>query len=197
MSDIKAPIEISIWDIPAVKHKGRIYRVINSEKLRKGDDYIISGVDSDRYIDTVEEIQWDELYIRSVSNITDIEGLSSLTFLKKLELPNSTIKEIVGLEKLVHLEELDLSHNQIKVPSGLRTLVSLRKLHLNNNHISTLEGLRELRNLRELYLDNNEISYIDGKTLPISLEILSIRGNKDRIKFENLERLRNLKEFNK
>lgn len=194
MSEKSYPTEINIWGIPFVKHKGRVYRVINSENVKRGNDYIISGVDSDRYVNVVKEIQWDALYIRGVSNILDIEGLGSLTFLRKLELVCGTITETVGLERLVNLEELDLNSNQITSTSGLQTLVNLKKLHLNDNQITEVKGLTDLRNLKGLYLYNNQISELDASELPKSLEHLSLKGN-DKIKFENFNRLWQLKEL--
>jgi hypothetical protein len=196
MTEKAYPIEISICDIPSVKYDGEIYRVFNSEKMRLGGDYIITDIDSDDYIDIVEEIHWDALYIRNVSDIADIEGLSSLIFLKKLELFSGTISEIIGLERLANLEELDLSHNKIKNTSGLQTLVNLKKLHLNDNHISEVKGLRDLRNLKELYLNNNQFRQLDGQELPLSLEVLSLKGN-DGIEIKNLSRHRNLRGYSR
>ncbi len=193
MSDIQAPIEIDIWDIPAVRHKGRIYRVINSEKVKKGGDYIITGVDSDRYIDVLEEIQWDELYVRDVSSIADIEGLNSLTFIKKLSLVYGAIKKIENLETLMNLEELNLNNNQIRKTSGLDALRNLEILSLNDNQITKVEGLQSLENLRELYLDNNKIIEIDGLELPINLEVLSFRGNNGEVVLENIDNHNKLK----
>lgn len=149
------PIEISIWDIPRVEHKGRLYYIVNSGRIKKGNDYIFTDIDSDDYLDIVEEIQWDKLYIGRVSDIKDIKGLDSLTFLKKLELTNGKIKKVTSLTNLVNLEALDLSNNEIK-------------------DIGNLSGLLSLK---ELYLDNNNIRDLDGKMLPYSLEKLSIKGN--------------------
>lgn len=185
MSEKALPIEISIWDVPSVKYDGEIYG-----------DYIITDVDSDNYIDVVEEIHWDALYIRGVSNLLDIEGLGLLTFLKRLEIFSGTINEIVGLEKLLNLEVLNLSFNQIKSTSGLQTLVNLKELHLSDNCISEVRGLRELRSLKKLFLYNNQIHKLDGYELPLSLEVLSLKGN-DEIKIINLDGHRNLKKFTK
>lgn len=197
MSHNYSPLEISIWDIPFVKHKGKVYRVINSKRIKEGNDYTITDIDSDEYIDRVEEIQKDELHISGVSNIMDIEGLSSLTFLNKLELPNSRIKEIVGLHRLANLKELNLSNNQISTISGLGTLGNLEILNLSNNLISKVEGLQNLRSLQELYLENNKISEVECFAISKGLKVLSLRGNAEHIKLENLDRLWNLIMFNK
>jgi len=194
MSERSHPIEISIWDIPSVRYNGETYRVFNSKHMKPGGDYIITGVDSEDYIDIVEEIHWDALYIRGVSNIIDIEGLSALTFLKRLDIFCGTISKIVGLDTLVNLEDLDLSNNQIKSTSGLQTLINLKKLRLNDNHISKVEGLIDLRNLKELYLYNNQIRELDCSELPIGLEVLYIKRNHG-IKLKNFDRLWHMKEF--
>ena len=174
MFDKNIPIEISIWDIPNVKHKGTVYRVINTETVKKGMDYIITDIDSEDYLDIIEEITWDKLFIKGVSDIHDIEGLNFLTFLK----------------------ELILSHGNITAVKSIKTLINLELLDLSYNKISQVGDLSCLMNLRELYLDNNNIHELDGSRLPQGLEVLSIKGNPD-IKLNNFDRLRNLKEFKK
>jgi len=168
------PIEISVWDIPSVKHKGEVYRVINTEAVKKGSDYIITDVDSDNYLDVVEDIMWDKLCIGAVSDLNDVKGLRRLTFLK----------------------ELDLSYGDITKIAELSNLINLEILNLSNNKITAVKSIFGLMKLKELYLDNNNILELDAKLLPQSLEILSVKENSG-IKFKNFDRLRNLKEFRK
>ena len=73
----------------------------------------------------------------------------------------------------------------------------MRVLNLTVNCISKIEGLNNLKSLGELYLNNNQIIDLDGLNLPHSLEILSVKGNNNKIKFENLEGSSNLKDFTK
>ncbi len=180
MKDKKAPIEISIWNIPRVSYGGRVYYVINSKAVRLGGDYIITDVDSedkDGYLDVVEGIMWDELRIFRVSDMELIKGLSSMNFLKSLSLMDGSISRVTSIESLVGLEVLDLSHNKISDISGLKGLSNLVKLYLSDNKIEDIGNLSGLLSLKELYLDNNNIHEIHGKMLPYSLEVLSVKGN--------------------
>ncbi len=144
------PIEISIWDIPRVEYNGRVYYVINSSKIKKGNDYIITDIDSDDYLDIVEEIQWDQLYIIGVSDIKDVKGLSTLTFLKRLEFTNGDIKKVNSLASLVNMEVLNLSNNSIVDLFGLKSLQKLRFLDLSNNEISTIPSLKGMLSLSSI-----------------------------------------------
>ena len=197
MIDKKIPIEISIWNIPSVSYGGRVYRVINSDAVKLGDNYIITDVDSEGkedYLDIVEDIMCDELRILGVSNITHIKGLDSMNFLKVLSLTDGSITKVRFIEKLINLETLDLSYNKISDISGLEGLFNLVKLNLSDNEIEDIGNLSGLLSLKELYFDNNNIHEIDGKMLPYGLEMLSIKGNPNpNLKnFDKLWRLRDL-----
>lgn len=177
-----SPIEISIWNIPSVSYGGRVYRVINSDAVKLGDDYIITDVDSEGkedYLDIVEDIMCDKLRILGVSNITHIKGLDSMNFLKALSLTDGSITRVRFIEKLINLETLDLSYNKISDISGLRRLFNLVSLDLSNNEIEDVGNLSGLLSLKKLYLNNNNVREIDGKMLPYGLEVLSIKGNPD------------------
>ncbi|MHA1127274.1 MAG: leucine-rich repeat domain-containing protein [Candidatus Heimdallarchaeota archaeon] len=185
------PIEISIWDVPHVEHKRRVYYIVNTSKIKRGNDYIFTDIDSDDYLDIVEEIQWDQLYIKGVSDIKEIKGLNSLTFLKKLELTNGKIIRVNSLANLVNLKMLNLSNNLIVDLFGLEGLEKLEVLNLSNNKINAVPSLKALLRLKELYLDNNQIIELNGMDLPNKLEKLSIKGNEN-ISFINFENFQDL-----
>lgn len=194
MLDKKIPVEISIWDIPSVSYGNRVYRVVNSRAIKLGDDYIITDIDSENYLDSVEEIMWDELRIQGISDIEHIKGLDSMGFLKVLSLTDGSILKVKFIDKLVNLEVLDLSYNKISDISGLTGLFNLVKLDLSNNQIEFIGNLFGLMNLKKICLDNNNIHELDGKMLPQSLEILSIKGNPN-ANFKNFDRLWRLREL--
>ncbi len=199
MIDKKIPVEISIWNIPSVSYGGRVYRVINSDAVKLGDDYIITDVDSEGkedHLDIVEDIMCDELRILGVSNITHVKGLDSKNFLKALSLTDGSITRVSLIEKLTNLEMLDLSHNKISDISGLEGLFNLVNLDLSDNEIEDVGNLSGLLSLKELYLDNNNVREIDGKMLPYGLEMLSIKGNPDP-NLKNFGRLWKLRELSK
>jgi hypothetical protein len=192
-----APIEISIWDIPSVSYGGKVYRIINSDAVKLGDNYIITDVDGEgkeNYLDIIEDIMCDELRITSVSNISHVKGLDSMNFLKTLSLTDGSITRVSLIEKLTNLEMLDLNHNKISDISGLEGLSNLINLDLSHNEIEDVGNLSGLLSLKELYLDNNNVHEIDGKMLPNGLEVLSIKGNPDP-NLKNFDRLWRLREL--
>lgn len=77
---------------------------------------------------------------------------------KSLELKNKGIKnlsEIEGLDKLWYLKKLNLSHNELTNIKGLESLINLRVLKLSHNNIRNIENISSLRNLQTILLDNN------------------------------------------
>eukprot|EP00742_Colponemidia_sp_Colp-10_P002037 GILJ01002175.1.p1 GENE.GILJ01002175.1~~GILJ01002175.1.p1 ORF type:complete len:594 (+),score=122.23 GILJ01002175.1:50-1783(+) len=93
----------------------------------------------------------------SFRNILNIENLTGLTSLVKLQLDNNIIHEIRGLDTLVNLTWLDLSYNNIRKISGLDNLTKLADLSLKNNQITIIEGMDNLVNLNVLSIGNNQI----------------------------------------
>ncbi len=95
----------------------------------------------------------------------------------ELVLNNERIKsidEIQGLSKIKKLRKLDLSHNQLKNVKGLETLTSLEVLNLSHNQLSSTEGLEGLVNLRELRLyGNGIIDFPEREHLP-KLEVIDL-----------------------
>ncbi|KAG9349630.1 hypothetical protein JZ751_028078 [Albula glossodonta] len=79
-------------------------------------------------------------------------GVSQLTSLKVLNLPNNSIGYIEGLKELVHLEWLNLAGNNIKVMEQLNSCVALQHLDLSDNNISQIGDLTKLSALKISYL---------------------------------------------
>ncbi|HME56569.1 MAG TPA: leucine-rich repeat domain-containing protein [Candidatus Lokiarchaeia archaeon] len=86
-----------------------------------------------------------------ITNISEIEGLDSLSHLQVLNLNGNKITEIDGLPStLVDLRRLFLANNQITEIAGLDAFPSLRGLRLGGNQIGEIKGLDKLVNLRAL-----------------------------------------------
>lgn len=78
-----------------------------------------------------------------IQDITDIEGLGSLTNLKKLNHNDNKISEIRDLETFINLEFLKLSGNQVIEIKGLEALTSLIEFDLTHNLKLVNECLNE------------------------------------------------------
>jgi len=131
---------------------------------------------------------------KGIIKITEIEGLESLTNLRKLYLNGNRITEIKDLGALTNLQELNLSFNEIREIKGLDSLKNLRKLKLTGNFITEIEGLESLTNLRKLYLNGNRITEIKGLEFLTNLRKLNLNGNRI-TEIKGLESLANLQEL--
>ncbi|MFX1520481.1 MAG: leucine-rich repeat domain-containing protein, partial [Promethearchaeota archaeon] len=84
-----------------------------------------------------------EIRFKKVPDISEIEGLESLTDLKELILDHNKIREIKGLDHLKNLKELDLRHNEITEIRGLENLTNLKKVYLSGNPLCEEEKYLE------------------------------------------------------
>ncbi len=135
-----------------------------------------------------------DLISKGINNISEIEGLESLTNLQELTLSENKITEIKGLEALTNLIILTLSENKISEIKGLESLTKLQEISLNMNKISEIKGLEALKNLQKLNLEWNQITEIKGLESLIKLQEISLDENQiTEIKgLESLIKLRDL-----
>ena len=120
-----------------------------------------------------------------ILDIVEIDNLSGMEQLTKLQLDNNIITCIQGLESLTQLRWLDLSFNLIEKIEGLENLKQLEDLALFSNNIEVLEGLDTLENLNVLSVGKNVMTNLDESVrylhgLRNNLEVLKINGNKFR-----------------
>jgi len=146
-----------------VRYKGKKYEVKRWEPMYEGDKPTLDGTLS--------------LRGQNIKDITEIEGLDNLIYIKDLDLAENQITEIKGLENLKGLNGLDLSHNQINRITGLENLNTLKSLDLGKNKITKITGLKTLTYLESLWLYDNYISEIEGLETLLCLRKLDIRNN--------------------
>ena len=107
-------------------------------------------------------------------NDQDIQGLSHLTSLEKLDLSGNTLTDLCSLRNLRDLTYLDLSFNEISDIQVLSNFRKLEELDLSFNEISDITPIQFLFSLTILEIDSNEISDIEGLA---NLENLSLTDN--------------------
>ena len=143
-------------------------------------------------------------FLYCLIDIIEIDNLTGMDGLIKLQLDNNIITNIAGLEKLTKLKWLDLSFNMIESIKGLDNLRQLEDLSLFSNRITVLEGLDNLENLNVLSVGSNEIANLEHSVnylhkLRNNLEVLKIIDNAFRevnekdYKFRIIAYLKNLK----
>ncbi|KAL0118562.1 hypothetical protein PUN28_009319 [Cardiocondyla obscurior] len=100
----------------------------------------------------------------SLATLINIDGISSLRYLKILSLSRNNIKTFSGLEAIGdHLEELWISYNLIEKIKGVSAFKALRVLYMGNNLVkdwSEFNRLQEIPNLEDLLFINNPLYVI-------------------------------------
>lgn len=106
-------------------------------------------------------------------SLQDIEGLSGVKKLERLQLQQNSIKRICdGFKQLIKLREVRLDRNKLSAVENLGRCSALRVVDLSYNQISSVEGLSGLQNLVELKINNNAVRSLRPlKGLPSLKEI--------------------------
>ncbi|XP_077320515.1 leucine-rich repeat-containing protein 9 isoform X1 [Lithobates pipiens] len=121
------------------------------------------------------------LGFNGISNLPQLQ-LSRLKNLKSLFLQGNEISQVEGLEGLQFLKELVLDHNRIKLitETSFAKQSSLVSLRLEENRLREVSNLLHLIKLKKLYIGFNKIQEISEveklEVLPTLLE-LSVSGN--------------------
>lgn len=125
------------------------------------------------------------------SEITDISALAGLSSLAYLNLDYNQISDLSPLAGLTSLYELSLWRNQISDVSPLAGLTRLHYLHLSDNQISDISPLARLTSLRTLSISDNDVSDISILARFYDLDRLIIENNHV-TSVAPLEKLKNL-----
>ncbi len=89
-------------------------------------------------------------WTNKIKSLSDIQGLSFLTELKRLNVTNNQINNLKELKNLKSLTHLLISNNQIEDPINIeyiKAMPSLRYLEIGGNKIAEKINLNELKNL--------------------------------------------------
>eukprot|EP00746_Dinoflagellata_sp_MGD_P009380 gnl/MRDRNA2_/MRDRNA2_119053_c0_seq1.p1 gnl/MRDRNA2_/MRDRNA2_119053_c0~~gnl/MRDRNA2_/MRDRNA2_119053_c0_seq1.p1 ORF type:complete len:321 (+),score=71.24 gnl/MRDRNA2_/MRDRNA2_119053_c0_seq1:59-964(+) len=97
--------------------------------------------------------------------------------LTTLHLEWMRIDEISNLEAFTGAQTMYLQYNRIEIIGGLHDLVGLQFLALQHNRIKKIENLKHLAQLQFLDLSFNKIQDLDEKEIPLSVGLLSLKGN--------------------
>lgn len=117
-----------------------------------------------------------------------IDVLSSLTNLRRLELPGHPVNQIGPLSALAKLEELNMENNPVADLSAISGLTKLRVLNVAGTQIKNLKALAGLRNLEELSVFNTRLRSLSPvEHLP---SIRHIKCYKTRIKQKEIDQLK-------
>ena len=123
--------------------------------------------------------------------LTDLSALSNLSNLIHLDLSFNQISDIQVLSGFRKLEELDLGFNSISDITPIQSLSSLTTLDIASNEVSDIEGLANLGNLKKINAMFNHISDISTLSSLVNLENLWLSDNQimDLTPLANLKKL--------
>ena len=111
--------------------------------------------------------------------VEKIEGLQSLTSLRRLWLSENKISKLEGFDHSPQLEKLVLYNNCITRIENLQGLTSLRELDLSQNKIECIENIDCLHRLETLNLAMNQIDKVGTRLRNMrSLVQLNLSGNR-------------------
>lgn len=103
--------------------------------------------------------------------------ISKLVQLKSLDLSNNQISEIDRLSSLASLERLNLRNNEITDVSTVSKLTSLVVLDLSSNRIEQAPSFQNLTKLRKLSMKKCGLNDVKQFDCLKSLEFLDVAGN--------------------
>lgn len=129
------------------------------------------------------------------THIKNIEELSNIKSLTRLEIENMKITDISMLKNLTNINYLKASKNQISDISALENLREITHLYMSDNQISDISILSNLQKLKTVYFDNNQINDISVVAkLTDTLEYFYAKANKiSNVSMINTSEFKNLK----
>ena len=142
-----------------------------------------------KYLENLEEIDL------SNNELEELDFLSPLTKLKKINFAHNNIKDLSPLYKSERtLEEINLSDNNATSLSTLATFTKLKILDISENRISDIDFLSGVDSLVYLNLNHNNITkFIDGLSGLYSLKSLSLAYTG--LNFVNIQSLKYLNQL--
>lgn len=102
-----------------------------------------------------------EIDIANNQQIENLNALSKLSNLKRLDISNTRINDLSPIRNLTKLESLICEGTQVESLTHLRYLSNLRVLNLNNTPVYDLKALQSIDKLEQLYLNHTQINNLD------------------------------------
>lgn len=137
----------------------------------------ISQIDDISHLIELKKLDLSENHLKHPDNLN---GLSHLRHLSVLNLSKNQLPDLLHVFNLQRLTVLNVSHNQLKaLPTGLEQLSNLKALIANNNQIKTLGRVRLPAGLNSLVLSHNALEDVhDGEMKHLTeLRKLSLSHN--------------------
>lgn len=106
-----------------------------------------------------------------INDSIDINPVSRLTNLERLDLSNSKIEDLSPLYGLYHLKSLNLKNTSVSDLSSLENLSNLYELNIENTKVSNLKPLENLSKLKEILADGSLLTDKDVVDLKMKNQV--------------------------
>ncbi len=123
--------------------------------------------------------EWQSIFKRETGSIDDLElkQIKKLAEIQELDLEgNRFIVDVEPLSRISQLRKINLSHTQITDISPIRNLNKLEMLDISYTGVSSIEALKYARDLRTFHLDHTPVHNIDVISRMPELETLTLNG---------------------
>ncbi|CAL5991023.1 leucine-rich_repeat domain-containing protein [Hexamita inflata] len=148
-------------------------------------------------LDGIEQLTKLQDIKASYNKFKTIQQLSSLRYMRTLNLNGNQLINLDGIQELTLLQKINLSCNKLTSIKQLSKLILCEQLDLSYNEITSVEPISNFSNLKQLNLVNNLVSSLFGLKNLVQLEALNILGNEvsDLRQLLFLKHLPNLKQM--
>ncbi len=152
----------------------------------------IDGKISDTQIKNIVNLEEIDLSINK--EITDLQPLSRLTKLRKVNCSNTNVNNVDGLRNLINLEILDCSNTKITNFESLKYTTNLRNLYFNNTSVTDIQQLENFYSLQQLHMNKTLVTNL--QPLEFAEELSDLRINETQISdISFLKELENIENF--
>jgi len=147
---------------------------------------------------TIQELEKlmiiDELDISDNPSLTDLNAISKLSNLRKLNISGTQIRDLGPVRNLTRLEVLDCSNSLVQDISPLQYAINLKELYASQTRIRDLAVFKGLRELTRVDLSYTPLQRFDGLAYlsglkNLNLSYTAIRDVSALAGLKNLEKL--------
>lgn len=166
-------IEQAIRDILAIDDEAVIY----TDQLWTITSFTVP--EEAKALDDLAKLPYLETLVINGKSTDSLRFLSSLTYLKELDLSGSRFpsEELSVIATLSMLQNLNLSNCGLSTVAGLENAQNLITLNLSNNTVQKLEPLSNLISLQEIDLNHNALTSLTALSGLTNLEKLDVSYN--------------------
>ncbi|MGC5324822.1 leucine-rich repeat domain-containing protein [Brevibacillus sp. SYSU BS000544] len=174
--EYKFPLEVKIRGIVG-KEVGDVTKSDVSSIKELTLNYIVDATDTDlEGLSALINLEKLEMDLARISDMSPIAKLTNLTSLNLIN--NNNIEDVTAVKNLKKLEYLNLGANKVTDITPVSYVTNLKKLDIYYNQITDISSLSKLKELDRLLANSNKITNISSLKQLTELKYLDLRENK-------------------